>query len=215
MYRTGDVGRWLADGNIEYLGRLDDQVKIRGYRIELGEIENAIEQSGLAEQSVVIARSDKEGNKRLVGYVVAAERFDKHGIITYLQSRLPEYMVPALWVELESMPLTPNGKVDKKALPDADASELTGKEYVAPRTELEAKLAAIWQKVLQVESVGIYSDFFEIGGHSLLAMRLISAIRKEMEVELAIRDVFVYPTIARLSAHIATVNPGLYYHLLK
>ena len=175
----------------------------------MGEIENAIEQSGLAGQSVVIARADNEGNKRLISYVVISERFDKQGIIAYLQSKLPEYMVPALWVELESMPLTPNGKIDKKALPDPDASELTSNEYVAPQTELEAKMAVIWEKVLQLERVGVNTDFFELGGHSLLAMRLVSAIRKEMEVELAIRDVFVYPTIARLSAHVATVNPGL------
>ncbi|WP_147206425.1 non-ribosomal peptide synthetase, partial [Segetibacter aerophilus] len=162
LYKTGDLARWLPDGNIEYMGRIDDQVKVRGYRIELGEIESILQQSGLVSKGVVLAREDSNGHKRLVGYVVSSEtKFDKQAMMTYLHKHLPEYMVPALWVELESMPVTPNGKVDKRALPEPDASELSGKEYVAPQTETEKKLATIWQQLLGVEKVGIHDNFFE------------------------------------------------------
>ncbi|MEO7533477.1 MAG: amino acid adenylation domain-containing protein, partial [Ferruginibacter sp.] len=204
MYRTGDLGRWLPDGNIEYLGRKDDQVKIRGYRIELGEIETELMQHESIKQAVVLARADNQGHKRLVGYVVkeGTREFDKQAIAGYLQGKLPDFMIPQLWVELESMPLTPNGKIDKKALPDPDASELLTNEYVAPRNELEGKLAGIWQELLNQERIGIYDNFFELGGHSLLAMRVISAIRRELEAELAIKALFVNPTIASLAVHL-------------
>src|SRR6185437_4365883 len=121
LYKTGDLGRWLPDGNIEYQGRIDDQVKIRGFRIELGEIETILNQSGLVTQSVVLAKEDSNGTKRLVGYVVSNQKeFDKQAIQKYLSAKLPDYMVPALWVELAAIPLTPNGKTDKKALPDPE-----------------------------------------------------------------------------------------------
>ena len=201
LYRTGDLGRWLPDGNIEYLGRKDDQVKIRGFRIELGEIENALNQSEQVSQGVVLAKGDRQGNKRLVGYVVTEEAFDKQAIQAYLHNKLPEYMVPALWVELESIPLTSNGKIDRKALPDPEITNIAA-EYVAPRNDTEAKLVQIWQKLLGVERVGIHDNFFELGGHSLLAMRVVSAIRKELNVELSIRDLFVHPAIAGLSAYL-------------
>jgi len=202
MYKTGDFGRWLVDGNIEYMSRLDDQVKIRGYRIELGEIESVLQQSELVSQAVVLARADTSGNKRLVGYVVPESIFDTEAIVSYLRNRLPEYMVPAIWVELESLPLTSNGKIDRKSLPDPDISQQVSDQYIAPRNELEIKLADIWKKLLGIERVGIHNNFFELGGHSLLAMRVISAIRKELQVELAIRDIFQYKTISDLSGYI-------------
>ena len=208
LYRTGDLGRWLPDGNIEYMGRIDDQVKIRGYRIELGEIESVLNQSGLIQQAVVLAKADSSGSKRLVGYVVANGDYDKQAIISYLQGRLPEYMVPALWVELESLPLTPNGKIDKKALPEADVSDLVNNTYVAPRNELEEKLAAIWQEMLGLERVGIYDNFFELGGHSLLAMRVISMIRRELDIDIAIKDLFIYPRIEKLSVFLNEQSRG-------
>ncbi|MGI8634057.1 MAG: condensation domain-containing protein, partial [Segetibacter sp.] len=208
LYKTGDLGRWLPDGSIEYLGRIDEQVKIRGYRIELGEIETVLLQSGLVEQAVITAKHDANGNKRLIGYVVADGEFDKQTIISYLHNKLPDYMVPVLWVQLQSLPLTSNGKTDKKKLPEPDATELSGNEYVAPVTEIQQQLAAIWQQVLGIEKVGISDNFFEIGGHSLLAMRAISAIRKELTVELAIKDLFVKPTINELSAYIETQSKG-------
>jgi len=209
LYTAGDIGRWLPDGNIEYLGRIDDQVKIRGYRIELGEIENLLKECALVQQAVVLAKDDDNGNKRLVGYVVAEGEFDKELIADYLKKSLPDYMVPSLWVEIKSLPLTPNGKVDKRALPDPDLSQLSLKEFVAPRNTTEATLAAIWQQLLGIEKVGVNNNFFALGGHSLLATRTVSLIRKQLEVELAIKDLFIHPTVASLAAHIASQNKGL------
>src|SRR5205823_1718305 len=149
LYKSGDIGRWRADGNIEYLGRCDDQVKIRGYRIELGEIENTLQHCELVSQAAVLAKEDKEGNKRLVVYVVPGGIFDKEAILSYLRSRLPDYMVPTSWVELKTLPLTPNGKLDRKALPEPDARMVLTNEYVAPRSELEAGLVKIWEELLE------------------------------------------------------------------
>jgi acyl carrier protein len=202
MYCTGDWGRWLADGTIEYLGRMDEQVKIRGYRIELGEIESVLQQSEMVSKAVVLARPDKEGNKRLVGYIVAKDVFRKEPLISYLKTRLPEYMVPGLWVELEDLPLTPNGKTDRKALPDPDALGLLSHQYVAPSSELEIQLADIWKEILSLEQVGVHDNFFELGGHSLLVMRLISSIRRELKIELSIATFFELGTIEELANYI-------------
>ncbi|MBK8549759.1 MAG: non-ribosomal peptide synthase/polyketide synthase [Ignavibacteria bacterium] len=202
VYRTGDLGRWLPDGNIEYMGREDYQVKIRGFRVELGEIENELQQCNLIRDAVVLARDDKEGMKRLVGYVVPVGKFDKKAIVEYLKSKLPDYMVPALWLELEAMPLTPSGKIDKKVLPDVDVTSGLSNEYAAPRNETESRLSEIWKELLHIEMIGIYDNFFELGGQSLLAMRLISSIRKELKSELSVRDLFMYPTIKGLSEYI-------------
>ena len=200
IYKTGDIGRWLPDGNIEYLGRKDDQVKIRGYRIELGEIENVLAQCKQVSQGVVLAKDDNNGSKHLVGFVVPKGIFDKEAIVSYLRNILPEYMVPAMWVELDSIPLTVNGKIDRKILPEL--SEQTTKQYVAARNEVEEKLVYIWQNLLGAKKVSVFDNFFELGGHSLLAMRVISAIRKELNVELEIKDLFRYTTISDLSAYI-------------
>ncbi|MGI8582286.1 MAG: amino acid adenylation domain-containing protein, partial [Chitinophagaceae bacterium] len=196
MYRTGDKGRWLPDGNIEFLGRFDDQVKIHGFRIELGEVETVIQQSELVKQAVVLARKDNQGNNGLIGYIVPAGSLNREALKDYLKYKLPEYMIPAKWVELERLPLTLNGKIDKKALPDFDAGEVLNENYVAPRNEIERKLAEIWKQVLDIEKVGVHNNFFELGGDSLLAIRLLSSIRKELVVEMPISDVFDYPTIA-------------------
>jgi amino acid adenylation domain-containing protein len=209
LYRTGDLGRWLPDGTIEYLGRIDDQVKIRGYRIELGEVESVLQQSDAVSKAVVLNRPDHSGNSRLVGYVVPHTTFDKAGILGYLKERLPEYMVPSLLVELDHLPLTINGKVDKKALPDPDAAALLANEYVAPRNEAEQQLATIWKELLGVERVGIYDNFFELGGHSLLATRLISILRNRLNAELSIRSLFLYPTVAAQTAYLHQQDKGL------
>jgi amino acid adenylation domain-containing protein len=201
LYRTGDLGRWLPDGNIECLGRMDDQVKIRGYRIELGEIDSVLNQVEQVKLGVVVAKADSNGNKRLVGYVVAKETFDKQVIQSYLAAKLPDYMVPALWVELDQIPLTANGKIDRKALPDPELADMAA-EYVAPRNATEQALASIWQDLLAADRIGIYDNFFELGGHSLLAMRVVSAIRSQMGMEIAVKDLFVYPTIASLSVYL-------------
>jgi acyl-coenzyme A synthetase/AMP-(fatty) acid ligase len=146
IYRTGDLGRWLPDGNIECLGRTDDQVKIRGYRIELGEIETILLQTGLVRQCVVMARGDKGGQKRLVGYVVPTGEFDKQQLIEQLRRHLPEYMVPAIWMHLASLPLTPNGKINRKALPDPDTSELLTNVFLHGCKSTNYKTNVLWFK---------------------------------------------------------------------
>jgi amino acid adenylation domain-containing protein/non-ribosomal peptide synthase protein (TIGR01720 family) len=198
LYKTGDLGKWTEDGTIEYLGRLDDQVKIRGYRIELGEIETAIEQLKEIKQSAALAKDDAQGNKRLVAYVVSRKAFDKSKIMAELQQKLPEYMVPQIWVELKELPLTPNGKTDRKALPEPDISEQLKDQYVAPRNETEQKLAEIWKKILKLEKIGIHDNFFELGGHSLMALRIISGIRRAFNVEIEIIALVQHPSIIEL-----------------
>jgi amino acid adenylation domain-containing protein len=202
LYRTGDLARWLPDGNIEYLGRIDDQVKVRGYRIELGEIESVLQQSGLITQGVVVTKDDLSGNKRLAGYVVSNGEFDKQAVISYLQGKLPEYMVPALWVELEKLPITPNGKIDKKALPHPDMSSVGGKEYVKPKTETERKLAEIWQELLGTPKISIHDNFFELGGHSLMVMKLVSHIKNKLMITVPIHSVFQFSTVHELSNYL-------------
>ncbi|MDB5134737.1 MAG: amino acid adenylation domain protein [Mucilaginibacter sp.] len=209
MYRTGDLGRWLPDGNIEYYARMDDQVKVRGYRIELGEIESVALRSGLVKQVVVMALDDKQGSKRLAGYAVQKEGFNKDALIAYLKLQLPDYMVPTLWVELDSLPLTPNGKIDRKSLPEPETGSGLNGQYEAPRSEEEQKVADVWQEVLGAERIGVFDDFFDLGGHSLMVMRVISIIRKKLEVELAVKDLFTYPTVASLSGYIVSRGKGL------
>jgi amino acid adenylation domain-containing protein len=206
LYRTGDVARWLQDGNLEYLGRIDEQVKVRGYRIELGEIESAVQQSGLVSQGVVMAPNDSNGHKRLVGYIVAAEKFDKQALTSYLHTQLPDYMVPSIWVEMQSLPITPNGKIDKRALPDPDVNELSSHSYVAPRTETEKKLAEIWQQLLGVEKVGIHDNFFELGGHSLMVMRVVAYVERELSISIPIHLLFQLTSINELGKYIEIQN---------
>jgi acyl carrier protein len=145
----------------------------------------------------------------MVGYIVPNEAIDREAIIAHLKTKLPEYMIPAIWVEMENLPLTPNGKIDRKAMPDPDITTLLSNEYIAPRNETEQALAGIWQELLSVEKVGVHDNFFDLGGHSLKALQVISFIRKELQVELWIRDLFMYPTIAGLSLHMRQQNPAL------
>jgi non-ribosomal peptide synthetase component F len=201
LYRTGDVVRWRADGSLEYLGRQDYQVKVRGFRIELGEIESALRQHEGVRDAVVVAREESLGDKRLVAYVVG-KTGDLRG---YLRAKLPGYMMPTAYVQLERLPLTPSGKLDRKALPAPEAgSAPSGGE--APRTPVEAVLAGIWAEVLRRELVGRHDNFFELGGHSLLATQVISRMRRAFGRELPLRTVFEHPTIAALAA---SVEAGL------
>jgi len=210
LYRSGDSGRWRADGNIEFLGRKDQQVKLRGFRIELGEIEAHLLQHAHVKEAVVLAREDEPGYKRLVAYVAAdVTQPDKHlrqqlmrQLRRHLQERLPEYMIPAAWMVLERLPLTPNGKVDRRALPapSGRSDELGG--YVPPRTELERALAHIWKQVLHVAQVGMHDSFFELGGTSLSATRVIADIRDSMQVDLPLRELFDSRTLEELSLRI-------------
>jgi acyl-coenzyme A synthetase/AMP-(fatty) acid ligase/acyl carrier protein len=217
MYKTGDLARWLPNGNIEFFGRKDDQVKIRGSRIELGEIENILSQLQGVTQSCVLAMQDNEGNNRLIAYVVLETNFDKEVLQSQLLETLPDYMIPRLWVQLDEILLTSNGKLNRKALPELDSSGLSTKAYVAPRTEIEERLAEIWQELLRIEKVGVYDNFFELGGHSLLATLLISTITKELEVEIKIKDVFNFVDIDRLGKYIEYIqgrkkeNPQIVY----
>ena len=205
LYLSGDLGRWLPDGNIEYLGRLDQQVKVRGFRIELGEIENVIQLSGLVRQVVVSAEADNAGVRRLVGYVVIDGGFSRKSLTDHLLERLPEYMVPHLWVTLESIPLTSNGKVDRKALPSPAQLDHQHDHYKGPRSESEVILVSAFEEVLQAERVGIFDSFFHLGGDSLSAMRLVSHLRRRNGLELSVRNVFEYPTIDQLSGQLRAV----------
>ncbi|ORA28632.1 non-ribosomal peptide synthetase, partial [Mycobacterium branderi] len=198
MYRTGDLVRWRADGQLDYLGRADEQVKIRGYRIELGEIQSALSGLDGVQQAAVVAREDRPGDKRLVGYVTGGA--DPAQIRDQLAERLPAYMVPAAVVALDSIPLTPNGKLDKRALP---APEYTGADrYRAPATAVEEILAGIYAQVLGVERVGVDDSFFDLGGDSLSAMRLIAALNTGMDVDVSVRTLFEAPTVAQLASRI-------------
>jgi amino acid adenylation domain-containing protein len=195
MYRTGDRLRWTAEGTLEFMGRLDAQVKIRGFRIEPGEIESVLcAQAGVGEARVVV-REDAPGEKRLVAYVVGAA--EPEALRAHLRQVLPEYMVPSAVVCVKALPVTPNGKLDERALPAPEG--ISAAEYVAPRTEVEASLAAIWAAVLGVERVGARDHFFERGGHSLLAMRVATRIREAWGVELPLRALFDGPTLGALA----------------
>jgi amino acid adenylation domain-containing protein len=202
LYRTGDLARYRADKTLEYLGRVDNQVKIRGYRIELEEIEATLAAHPAVQACAVLAREHSPGSKRLVGYVVPRPGTSQgvDNLVDFLKQRLPDYMLPAQFVLLESFPLTQNGKVDRKALPAPDAGNvgLSPRSYVAPRSDLETGLAAAWEKVLGVPRVGITDDFFDLGGTSLSVLEFIQEMVKTTGLELSLGAVFRYPTIREL-----------------
>ena len=205
LYRSGDLARWLPNGELEYLGRIDRQMKIRGFRIEPGEIEATLEEhSGVAE-AVVVLREDRPGDERLVAYLIPREEGASGGELReHLRRRLPEYMIPSAFVSLAAMPLTNNGKLDRAALPDPDSSRREeGPAYVAPRSPAEEILATIWQEVLGIERVGIHDQFFDLGGHSLLAARVTARAGERLGVEISARALFDTPTIAELAEQIA------------
>jgi len=204
LYRTGDSARYLPDGNIEFLGRVDHQVKIRGFRIELGEIEAALLRHQAISEAVVIARGDEE--KRLIAYLVGRDglRVDLSELREYVKQILPEYMAPGLYVWLEKMPLTSNGKIDRMALPDPKEAGIARKgEYVAPRGPVEEVLAGMWSELLGVEKVGVHDNFFELGGHSLLLTQVVSRVRLAFSFDMPLRALFDAPTIRQLSFAIA------------
>jgi natural product biosynthesis luciferase-like monooxygenase protein/amino acid adenylation domain-containing protein len=204
LYRTGDLVKWRADGKLEFLGRLDHQVKIRGHRIELGEIEAELEQQPGVREVVVVAREDVPGDKRLVAYVVAGAgaKLDPATLRAAVGERLPEYMVPSHVVTLDQLPRTPNLKIDRKALPAPDHAALPTQEYVQPASELEGVIAEIWQEVLRVPKVGVHDNFFDIGGHSLLTVRVHAKLRGAIEQPVSITDLFRFPTVRSLAEHL-------------
>lgn len=204
LYKTGDLARYLSDRNIEFLGRLDQQVKIRGYRIELGEIEAVLDQHPEVREVVVIAQKQELQDMRLVAYLVANQQAVSliSELRRYLLDHLPEYMVPSAFVLLKEMPLLPNGKVDRRVLPDQPQLNLE-ENFVAPETELEQTIAIIWQEVLHVEKVGINHNFFDLGGHSLLMVQVHSKLYQTLNKDISIVEMFQYPTISTLAKHLS------------
>jgi amino acid adenylation domain-containing protein len=201
LYRTGDLAKYLPDGNIEYLGRIDDQVKIRGHRIELGEIEHVVQEHPAVKQAVVTAREDSTGDKRLVGYVVPGRVFNKESILAFLAARLPDYMVPRIWVEMEKIPLTGNGKVDRNALPKPDLmSEKNRGKIIAPSTEGQKLVAGIFSETLGIDQISIDDDFFELGGHSLIAVKVMKRLEEKTNKHLPLTSLFEAPTVEKLSS---------------
>ncbi|MBR5937731.1 MAG: AMP-binding protein, partial [Clostridiales bacterium] len=196
MYRSGDLARWLPDGNIEYLGRIDEQVKIRGFRIELGEIESRIREIEAVKDCAVIARADASGEKAIYAYYVSEEELSNSEIRDELGKTMPDYMIPSYMMRIESIPVTRNGKLDKRALPEIEAG--AGREYVAPRTEEERILCEAFAKILNVEEVGIKDNFFELGGDSIKAIRIISILRNN-GFSLTVKDIMDKKTAYRIA----------------
>jgi amino acid adenylation domain-containing protein/FkbH-like protein len=208
LYKTGDLCRWLADGVVEYLGRLDFQIKIRGLRVELGEIEALLSQHKSVQHCVVLAREDVPGEKRLVAYIIAnpGEPVSSDNLRQHLKQSVPEYMIPAAFVSLNKLPLSPNGKVDRKALPPPERGTDEGTtSKIAPRNPIEEVVAGIWSEVLQCQQLGVHQDFFELGGHSLLATQVVSRVRQAFRIELPLRVLFEAPTIASLAQRVASL----------
>jgi len=207
VYRTGDLARHRDDGTLEFLGRFDHQVKVRGYRIELGEIEATLLTHAGVRETVVVAREDTPGDLRLVAYLVPVDREappPADELREHLRTRLPDYMVPAHFVRLDALPQTPNGKVDRKALPAPETTTITvaAAAFVAPAGDLEEKIAAIWKDVLKLPQVGVRDNFFDLGGHSLLAVQAHRQLKAALARDLSITDIFRFPTIQSLSAYL-------------
>ncbi|MEE1282891.1 MAG: amino acid adenylation domain-containing protein, partial [Acutalibacteraceae bacterium] len=197
LYKTGDLAKWLPDGNIDFLGRIDEQVKIRGFRIELGEIESKIKEISYIKDSAVIVRSDKGGDKAIYAYYTSDIEVNAIDIRKKLSETLPEYMIPSYMMQIEIIPITKNGKLDKRALPEIDSK--TTREYIAPRTESEKVICEIFGEILGAEKVGINDGFFELGGHSLRATRLVNSIEAKLGVKVALKDVFSHTTPEQLA----------------
>jgi amino acid adenylation domain-containing protein len=211
LYKTGDLARYLPDGNIEYLGRMDYQVKLRGFRVELGEIEAALRSHSTVREAVVITMAEASGENRLVAYLVAnAETVSSVSELrSFLRKKLPDYMSPSAFVFLDVFPLTPSGKVDRQALspPDSGRPSLEA-EYVAPQTDAERMIANTWQEVLRLEKVGMHDNFFDLGGHSLLMVQVHSKLRQAFEKKISMVEMFQYPTIASLAKHLNHERDG-------
>ncbi|HEX7772079.1 MAG TPA: non-ribosomal peptide synthetase, partial [Pyrinomonadaceae bacterium] len=211
LYRTGDLARYLPDGNIQYLGRMDHQVKIRGFRIELGEIEAALAGHSIVRDVVVVMREDTPGDKRLVAYVVLNEEIASpaNELRGKLKDKLPSFMIPSTFIFLEEMPLTANGKIDRKALPAPDGMRPDiAESFAAPRTPIEEMMATIWSEVMEIEKVGIHDNFFSLGGHSLLATQVVNRVLDTFNVELPLRLFFETPTVAAFASYVAESQMG-------
>ncbi|MCJ8268822.1 MAG: phosphopantetheine-binding protein, partial [Psychrosphaera sp.] len=208
LYKTGDIARYLPDGNLEFVGRNDEQVKIRGFRIELGEIEQQLTQLPQVKSSIVVAR-DEQLVAYVVGYSDLNPDLEQSELREALQATLPEYMLPSYFVMLDELPLTPNGKVDKKALPDPDRT-VKETDFVAPATETESQLVQIWADLLKLEfdNISARANFFDLGGHSILLMRLLSAIKKTFEVDITLAKLFELSVLNELGKQIDGEQTG-------
>jgi len=203
LYKTGDLARYLPDGNIEFLGRIDNQVKLRGLRIELGEIESLLATHPQVEQTVVILQTDRAENQHLVAYIVGKNlSVTPRELRSFLQAKLPVYMIPSAFVILSEFPLNPNGKIDIKKLPKPDQTSIVESPYLAPGNQTEAILVNIWQQLLQISKIGVNDNFFDLGGHSLQAMNLMALIYQETEIEIPLSIIYEKPTVAELSEYI-------------
>jgi acyl-coenzyme A synthetase/AMP-(fatty) acid ligase len=203
MYRTGDLGRWRADGSIEYLGRNDHQVKIRGFRIELGEIESHLTRHAHVKEAVVLAREDSPGEKRLVAYVTARDPsissvLGAESLRAHLKAALPDHMVPSAFVVLEAFPLSPNGKLDRRALPSPQSGAYVSRAYEPPQGQVEEILAGIWSEILKIQKIGRHDNFFELGGHSLLGMKMIVEVARMLRIQPPVLTIFQHPTIRKM-----------------
>ncbi len=214
MYKTGDLARWLADGNIEFLGRIDQQVKIRGFRIETGAIETKLLSYDGVKQVVVVDKIDSRGEKYLCAYFVSDGEISDLELRSYLEKELPRYMIPSYFKKLNKLPLTSNGKIDRSKLPEVSDCEFRT-EYIAPRNEIEKKLAKIWSDIFDIEKIGIQDNFFDLGGHSLKATRLVSMISKELDVEVSIKEIFENQTIEQLAGVIIQAEKSTYLEIKK
>ncbi|MBN3950378.1 MAG: amino acid adenylation domain-containing protein [Nostoc sp. NMS7] len=218
LYKTGDLGRYLLDGNLEFLGRIDDQVKIRGFRIELGEIEAMLSLHPAVREVVVIDREDKPGDKRLVAYVVSHQKLvlTISDLRNLLKQKLPDYMVPSAFVLLDALPVTPNGKIDRRALPEPDGLRLELEvAYVPPQNKVEQIIANIWQEVLRLETVGVHDNFFDLGGNSLLIVQVLSKLREVFNMDIPMVDVYKCPTINALAKYLnqKQIEPPSFQHI--
>ncbi|NOJ97530.1 non-ribosomal peptide synthetase, partial [Corallococcus coralloides] len=207
LYRTGDRVRWLPDGNLQFLGRLDDQVKLRGIRIELGEVEAALRLHPFLSDVALLLREDAPGDKRLVAYFTASQPPQASELRSFLEQRLPSFMVPSAFVLLDALPLTAAGKVDRKALPPPDGLRLGAQEsYVEPGTELERAIARIWQEQLRLVRVGRDERFFDLGGNSLSIVQVHGKLRGVLGLDVSLADLFQYPTVGALATHLARAD---------
>jgi len=213
LYRTGDVARHCADGNIELLGRKDNQIKVRGFRVELDDIETAILRHPLVKKCAVRVYQDQGERNRLAAYLIAGDGMSASTIRRFLRERLPEYMIPSDFVMVDALPLTPAGKVDRRALPLPDRTRPDlDSTFVAPHTETQSLIAKIWSQILGVEHVGVYDDFFDLGGHSLMATQILSRLRDSVNVEIPLRAMYEIPTVANLAEAVEAATRNLFLH---
>jgi acyl carrier protein len=204
LYRTGDVGGWLPNGEIAFLGRMDEQVKVRGYRVEPSEVSTVLSQHPAVQESLVIATEDAPGEKQLVGYLVlsAGITVSATALREYLRQRVPDYMVPASFVAIPNLPVTEHGKVNRAALPSVNGNRLSDEAYIAPRTLVEEELVKILRPLLKLERVGVNDNFFLLGGHSLLGTQVIARVSETFGVDLTLLKLFDHPTVAEMSTEI-------------